>query len=124
MIKGVGGGSGAVRAARRQIAQGMRWPWLCCARPGAGVWWHSAPSDFATKSCLMAQGDADAQKLPREYARTAPAELGRRVRSTAEAVIDDIENRREPFSTPWPNWTADSSWSPPRLPPGWDVVHD
>lgn len=52
------------------------------------------------------------------------AELGRHVRSTAEAVIGDIENRREPFSAPWPSWTPDPSWSAPRLPPGWDVVHD
>jgi uncharacterized protein len=52
------------------------------------------------------------------------AELAHRVRSAAEAVIDDIENRREPFSKPWPTRTPDSSWPAPALPAGWDVVHD
>ncbi len=40
------------------------------------------------------------------------AELGAHVRTTAEAVIDDIEHRRAPFSEAWPTWRPDPAWRP------------
>lgn len=48
--------------------------------------------------------------------------LGERIRTTALAVIDDIEQRRSPFCDPWPAWTPDPSWPTPQLPDGWNVV--
>jgi hypothetical protein len=46
-----------------------------------------------------------------------------RVRAEALAVIDDLEQRRPPFSEQWPAWRPDASWTIPSLPIGWDQIY-
>jgi protein associated with RNAse G/E len=47
---------------------------------------------------------------------------GARVRAEAEAVIDRLERRAEPFDEAWPTWRPDPAWPVPELPDGWDAV--
>ena len=50
------------------------------------------------------------------------AELVRRVRDEARAVVGRIEQRLPPFCDPWPTWRPDSTWITPQLPVDWGVL--
>lgn len=49
-------------------------------------------------------------------------DLGQRVRTTADRVIELIERRAPPFCEPWPDWRPDPGWRP-ALPPDWNQAH-
>jgi hypothetical protein len=49
------------------------------------------------------------------------AEFAAELRAEAQEVIAAIEGRRPPFYDGWEEWTPDSAWQVPLLPPSWDA---
>jgi predicted RNA-binding protein associated with RNAse of E/G family len=41
-----------------------------------------------------------------------------------ELVVAAIEDGRYPFNDYWKNYAVDPLWTPPSLPPGWDVAEE